>query len=77
MGCWLGEGWSGGRVPLVVKGNQVAGSQTSSDEQSIDNHEDDEDEDEDDEDGDEDGDEDDEDEECFEALVSTDWFSCT
>ena len=41
MGCWLGEGWSGGRVPLVVKGNQVAGSQTSSDEQSIDNHEDD------------------------------------
>ena len=34
------------------------------------------DEDEDDEDED-DEDEDDEDEECFEALVSTDWFSCT
>ena len=37
--------WRGGRVPLVVKGNQVAGSQTSSDEQGIDNHEDDEDDD--------------------------------
>lgn len=76
------ESWRGGRVPLLVKGNQVAGSQTSSDEQGIDNHEEEEDDhedeeeedddDEDDDDGEDDGEGDDDGGYIF-TLVSKEW----